>query len=140
MALPKPRPGLVIGYDFLFREQADVQIENANKPHPAAVILVVRQGAQERVRVVATSHVPPSPAEAAFRLKLTSAECREMGLDTRDQWINLRDINAFDWPGYDLVRSAPGNSYVYGAMSKGTFARVVSALQSCAGRRFIKRD
>lgn len=29
MALPKPRPGLVIGYDFLFREQADADKKNA---------------------------------------------------------------------------------------------------------------
>ena len=63
-----------------------------------------------------------------------------MGLDSRDQWINLRDINAFDWPGYDLVRSAPDGSYVYGTMSKATFARVVEALKACAGRRAISRD
>ncbi|WP_216665273.1 hypothetical protein [Pseudoruegeria sp. HB172150] len=63
-----------------------------------------------------------------------------MGLDGQDHWINLRDINSFDWPGYDLVRSAPGGGYVYGRMSKGTFARLVEALKACAGRRSISRD
>jgi hypothetical protein len=140
MAFPKPRPGLVVGYDFLFREQADAGMENAGKPHPAAIILVVRQDVQVRVSLLAISHSPPSPNDAAFRLKLTSAECREMGLDTKDHWINLRDINAFDWPGYDLVRSAPGGAFVYGAMSKGTFARLVAALKVCAGRRSMSRD
>lgn len=140
MALPKPRPGLVVGYDFLFREQADVGIENASKPHPAAIILVVNQDVRTRVSLVAISHSPPSPSEAPYRLELTPAERREMNLDSGKHWINLRDINSFDWPGYDLVRSAPGGAYIFGSMSKGTFSRVVEALKKCAGRRSIPRD
>jgi hypothetical protein len=140
MALPEPRPGLVVGYDFLFREQADAGLETPGKPHPAAIILVVRQEVQTRVSLVAISHAPPSPGDAPFRMKLTPAECRQMGLDAADHWINLRDINAFDWPGYDLVRSAPGGGYVYGRMPKATFVRLVEALRACAGRRSIPRD
>jgi hypothetical protein len=139
MALPKPRPGLVVGYDFLFREQADAGMENASKPHPAAIVLVVKHDVQTRVSLVAISHSPPSPSEAPYRLKLTPAECREMGLDAGNHWVNLRDINSFDWPGYDLVRSAPGESYTYGIMSKGTFARIVEALKTAAFRS-IPRD
>ncbi|WP_299592829.1 hypothetical protein [uncultured Tateyamaria sp.] len=140
MALPEPRPGLVVGYDFLFREQADVGMENANKPHPSAIILVVRKELQTRVSLLAISHAPPSPTEAPYRLKLTSAECRQMGLDSGDHWVNLRDINSFDWPGYDLVPSAPGKQFVYGTMSRHTFIRIVEALKACAGRRSITRD
>ena len=140
MAFPTPRPGLVVGYDFLFREQAAAGMENASKPHPAAIILVVAQGEQTRVSLVAISHSSPSPDDAPYRIKLTPTECRDMGLDARDQWVNLRDINAFDWPGYDLVRSAPGGGFVYGAMSKGTFVRLVAALKACAGRQVMGRD
>jgi hypothetical protein len=140
MALPEPRPGLVVGYDFLFREQAAAGMDTSGKPHPAAIILVVRQEVQTRVSLVAISHAPPSPGEAPLRMKLTPAECRQMGLDAGDHWINLRDINAFDWPGYDLARSAPGGGYVYGRMPKATFIRLVEALRACAGRRAISRD
>lgn len=120
MALPKPHPGLVIGYDFLFREQADADMGNSEKPHPAAIILVVKEDVQTRVSLLAISHSPPGSGDEAYRLKLTTAECRQMGLESDDHWINLRDINAFNWPGYDLVRSAPGGSHVYGTMSKQT--------------------
>lgn len=140
MSLPKPRPGLVIGYDFLFREQAAAGMENANKPHPSAIVIVTEKGVQTRVSLVAISHSPPSPSEAQFRLKLTPSECREMGLDKGDHWVNLRDINSFDWPGYDLMKTAPGGSYVYGCMSKGTFIRLVSAIKVCAGRKDMPRD
>ena len=140
MAFPTPQPGLVLGYDFLFREQADAGQENASKPHPCAIILVVMQGDQTRVSLLAISHMAPRPGEDRFRLKLTGAECREMGLDAGDHWINLRDINAFDWPGYDLVRSALRGGFVYGRMAKGTFARVVEGVKDCAGRRVERRD
>jgi len=140
MALPKPRPGLVVGYDFLFREQADAGMENAGKPHPAAIILVVEEDVQARVSLLAISHSPPRSGDEAYRLKLTAAECRQMGLDSGDHWINLRDINSFDWPGYDLARSAPGGAYVYGTMSKQTFVRIVEGLKACVGRRSIIRD
>ncbi len=140
MALPKPRPGLVVGYDFLFREQADAGMENAGKPHPAAIILVVKEDVQTRVSLLAISHSPPRLGDEAYRLKLTATECKQMGLDSDEHWINLRDINAFDWPGYDLVKSAPGSNYVYGTMSKNTFVRIVDAVKRCAGRRVVKRD
>lgn len=140
MALPTPRPGLVVGYDFLFREQADAGQENASKPHPAAIILITKTDVQTRVSLLAISHSPPRRGEEAYHLKLASTECRLMGLDHGDHWINLRDINSFDWPGYDLVPSAPGRSYVYGTMSRSTFVRVVNALKAAAGRRAINRD
>ncbi len=141
MVLPEPRPGLVIGYDFLFREQADAGMENASKPHPAVIVIVDRRDARDRVSVVAVSHSPPSPGQARHHLKLAPAECAQMGLDADDHWINLRDINAFDWPGFDLARTtASGNGYVHGAMSKRTFIRLVEALKACAGRQVILRD
>ena len=140
MALPEPRPGLVIGYDFLFREQADAGMENASKPHPAAIVIVTKQDVQTRVSLVAISHSPPRSGQAHHHMKLAPSECRQMGLDSGDHWVNLRDINSFDWPGYDLARIAPDGGYVYGRMSKGTFVRLVEALKICAGRRVIARD
>ena len=140
MVLPKPRPGLVVGYDFLFREQVDAGMENAGKPHPAAIVIVAEQDVQTRVSLVAISHAPPGPRQARHYLKLRPAECRQMGLDSGDHWVNLRDINSFDWPGYDLARTAPGGNFVYGRMSKGTFVRLVEAITVCAGRRSIPRD
>lgn len=140
MALPKPVPGLVIGYEFLFREDEEAGLENASRPHPCAIILVTKEGPNQRVSLVAISHSPPSLNEAGHYMKLTPGECRHMGLDSGDHWINLRDINSFDWPGYDLKPIAPNKTYVFGRMSKGAFSSLVSALKECAGRKLIGRD
>lgn len=140
MTLPDPVPGLVVGYDFLFREQAESGMENASKPHPAAIVLVVENEGRTRTGLVAISHSAPSRENAAFYMKLRPDECREIGLDAGDHWINLRDINLFDWPGFDLMRSAPGRSFVYGRMKRSTFVRLVEAMKTCAGRTAISRD
>lgn len=140
MPLPKPIPGLVIGYEFLFREDAAAGRENANRPHPGAIILVAQEGPNQRVSVVSISHSPPSPDEARHRMKLAHLECREMGLDDGDHWINLRDVNSFDWPGYDLKPIAPNGGYVFGRMPKTTFIRLINALKVCTGRKAISRD
>lgn len=140
MPLPKPEPGLVIGYEFLFREDEEAGLENANRPHPCAIILVTEDGPNQRVRLVAISHSPPSSNESKHYMQLTPEECRQIGLDSGNHWINLRDINSFDWPGYDLKPIASGKSYVFGKMRKHTFTRLVSALKECAGRKTISRD
>jgi hypothetical protein len=140
MPLPEPLPGLVIGFDFLFREEAAAGQENASRPHPCAIILVTTEGPRRRVRVLAISHAPPSASQARHYLQLTPAECRQMGLDSGNHWINLRDINSFDWPGYDLRPIAPGGGYVFGRMSRQGFARLVTALKASAGRKTISRD
>lgn len=139
MPLPIPAPGLVIGYDFLFREDEKAGLENANRPHPCAIILVVEDSPNQRVSLVAISHSPPSQTDAGHYMKLTPAECRQMGLDSADHWVNLCDINSFDWPGYDLNPIAPGRNYVFGRMSKHTFMRLVSALKQKRGLKVVDR-
>ena len=140
MALPTPVPGLVIGYEFLFREDHAAGRENANRPHPCAIIIVTEDGPHQRVRVVAISHAPPSPSAAAHHMQLTPAECRQIGQDHADHWVNLRDINGFDWPGYDLKPIAPGKNYAFGRLPRATFARLVAAMKACAGHKTIPRD
>ncbi len=134
MSLPDPKPGLVIGYEFLFREEAEAGRETGRKARPCAVVVVVGEGVNKRVWLVAATHSPPSPGAARYHLELTPEECREMGLDGAAHWVCLRDLNAFDWPGYDLRPSAPGGGFVYGRMSKGGFRRLVAALKECAAR------
>ena len=140
MPLPKPEPGLIIGYGFLFREDEEAGRENVDRPHPCAVILVAEDAPGRRVSLLAISHSPPSPSQAGHHMKLRPAECRQMGLDSADHWINLRDINSFDWPGYDLAPISPDKSFVFGRMNKPTFTRLVEALKECAGRKVMSRD
>ena len=127
MAFPTPQPGLVIGYDFLFREKADAGMDNASKPHPCAIILVVAQGDQVRVSLLAISHMVPRPGEERFRLKLTGASV--------GRWVwtlgNTGSTCAISTPstgrGMIWCGRPPGGGFVEG-------------VKDCAGRRVERRD
>lgn len=141
MTLPTPVPGLVIGYEFLFRTDKAKGKENAAKPHPCAIIIVSKDVlGRQRVTVLAISHTPPSKSEEAYYLPLSAKECNAAGLDGLPQWVNIQDANSFDWPGFDLARSAPDGSYTYGRLHKDTFQRIVDAVKKVPKLEKLGRD
>lgn len=138
MSVPNPVPGLVIGYEFLFRTDKEKGRENAAKPHPCAIIIVNKEiDERTRVTVLAISHLPPRKSDEKFYLPLSPQECADAGLDAMPQWINIQDANSFDWPGFDLAKTAPDGSYTYGKLRKATFKRVVDAVKLVPN---IKKD
>ena len=57
MALPTPRPGLVIRYAYLWRDEADQGREEGVKDRPCVVVLTVQQDDDAiRVRVAPVTH------------------------------------------------------------------------------------
>ena len=59
--LPEPRPGLVIGYAFLWREEAERGIEEGRKDRPCVIVLAVREiGLQTHVTVAPITHAAPA--------------------------------------------------------------------------------
>lgn len=101
MALPSPRPGLVIGYSYLWRDEADRGVDEGRKDRPCVVVLTVRTiGGETIVTVAPITHTPPTrPENAVF---LPSSTKARLGLDDQPSWIATNDLNQFTWPGFDL--------------------------------------
>src|SRR5689334_25174348 len=107
MSLPVPRPGLVIRYAFLWRnEQAEGATESA-KDRPCATVVATRRDPNGDVKTIVApiTHRPPDDPTASLRLP--PAVCRNLGLDSGPHWLRLDELNSFVWPGYDL-RPIPG--------------------------------
>ena len=61
MALPKPVPGLVIRYSYLWLEEHRKGREEGVKDRPAAIVLVVQSAdKRETVTVLPVTHAPPA--------------------------------------------------------------------------------
>ncbi len=61
MSLPDPTPGLVIGYAYLWRDEARSGQEEGRKDRPCVIILSVQTLRGETVVTVAPiTHAPPS--------------------------------------------------------------------------------
>jgi hypothetical protein len=117
MDFPKPRPGLVIRYSYLWSAERDKGREEGSKDRPCAVILVLRSvDNRERAVVLPITHAPPRDPD--FALEIPAETKKRIGLDADRSWIVLSEINRFTWPGPDLRPAANGDleSVVYGTL------------------------
>lgn len=101
----KPRPGQVIRYAYLWKDEARAGQEEGLKDRPCAVILSVDEPAGTRVAVLPITHVPPKDPDDALEIPATTK--RRLGMDDGRSWIVLSEANLFRWPGPDL-RPLPG--------------------------------
>jgi len=125
VALPRPEPGLVIRYAFLWRAEAARGQEEGVKDRPCAVVLTTRnQDGDEVVLVLPITHSPPPDPDLA--VEIPAATKRRLGLDDDRSWVVLTDSNRFIWPGPDLRPTVPGDvsTVAYGHLPRALFLEV----------------
>ena len=143
MSLPRPEPGLVLRYSYLWLREHRAGREEGVKDRPCAIVLAVRDSNDHtQVLVVPVTHTPPTaPAEA---IELPAAIKHHLGLDTERSWIMLNESNLFEWPGPDLRRvgNRDDASVGYGYLPPRFFAdlrRRFVPLETTARSRRVRR-
>jgi hypothetical protein len=141
--LPKPEPGLVIRYSYLWLQEYREGREEGAKDRPCAIILASREhDGETQVLVVPVTHGPPETGAAA--LELPQAVKKHLGLDAQRSWVVLSESNLFDWPGPDLRRigDCDDSSVAYGFLPPRLFVelrRRFLALEAAARSRRVQR-
>lgn len=101
MIIPRPEPGRVIGYSYLWSGEAEAGLAEGRKDRPCAIILVVTEAAGERrVTVLPITHRRPTDQTSA--VEIPAAVKSRLGLDEARSWVIVSEANEFTWPGYDL--------------------------------------
>jgi hypothetical protein len=141
VALPDPKPGLVIGYAYLWEREARTGREEAVKDRPCVIILAVEDRGGDRVVLVAPiTHTPPkTSAEAVAMPQATKAR---LGLDDLPSWIVTTELNRFSWPGPDLrpiSRDKP-DSFAFGSTPLGLLKQVIDQISQTRRLRTVPRD
>ncbi len=125
MSFPKPYPGLVIRYAYLWREEHLRGQEEGGKDRPCAILLTVQNDVGEQsVTVLPVTHSPPSNQDHA--VEIPAATKRRLGLDDQRSWVMLTESNRFIWPGPDLrpfISSDP-QSVVYGLLPAALYDQI----------------
>jgi hypothetical protein len=143
VSLPKPEPGLVIRYSYLWLNEHRAGREEGSKDRPCAIVLALYDGNDgEQVLVVPVTHAPPARLKEA--LELPAAVKKHLGLDGERSWVVLSESNVFTWPGPDLRRIADrdDSSVAYGFLPPRLFnalRRKFLALEETARSRRIRR-
>ncbi len=136
MSLPDPVPGLVIGYAYLWHDEARRGQEEGGKDRPCVILLsTVRDESGAVVTVAPVTHRPPD--DPATALELPAATNQRLGLDDERSWIVVGEVNRFRWPGPDL-RPVPGSNpprFDYGLLPARLFRRLREKLIDVASNR-----
>jgi len=124
MAFPKPEPGLVIAYSYLWSEEAEQGHAEGSKTRPCAIVVaqVLEEGKAPRAVVAPITHSPPANPDLA--LELPAAVRRHLGLDEERSWIILDDFNVFAWPGFDLRTDPKTGRCDYGFLPPAFFEQM----------------
>ena len=137
MAFPKPAPGLVIRYSYLWNREHLQGIEEGRKDRPCAVVAAIRneKNGETRVLVLPVTHLPP--VRSGHAVEIPTAVKRRLGLDDAPSWVAVTEWNEFLWPGPDL-RLLPGKgdaSAAYGMLPPGLFAAIQRAFLTLAKKK-----
>ena len=136
MRLPKPHPGLVVRYSYLWHEEFEAGREEGTKDRPCAVILAVQDvDGHDRVTVLPITHTEPKRKELA--IEIPAVVKKRLGLDGERSWIVIEEGNRFLWPGPDLrlARGGAQASVAYGVLPPRFFEAVKSRFLAAARAR-----
>lgn len=135
MPLPKPEPGLVICYEFLWRDEAWNGLEYGQKRRPCAIIVAVTDEAGKIATIVAPiTHTPPIlPSEG---IEIPPGVKSHLGLDADPAWVIVTDLNQFTWPGFDLgpIPGRKPTQYAYGMLPPRFFDQIKRRILSLDAR------
>ncbi len=108
MAIPKPEPGLVIAYSYVWHHEHQAGQEEGRKHRPCVIVLSVEtRGNGTQVTVAPLTHSQPSAGTPS--IEIPPRVKQHLGLDDDRSWVILNEVNQFIWPGYD-VRAVAGKS------------------------------
>jgi hypothetical protein len=126
--LPKPIPGLVVRYSYLWANEHDQGREEGRKDRPCAIVLAVLSlDNATSVVVLPVTHSPPAPTDLAVEIPYATKQ--RFGLDDERSWIVISEANEFIWPGPDLRPAVGGTiaSVAYGELPADLFRKVRDA-------------
>jgi hypothetical protein len=124
--LPKPVPGLVIRYSYLWYSEHLEGREEGQKDRPCAIIASIQadESGNTRVLVLPVTHNPPK--QASLAVEIPAKVKQRLQLDDARSWVVLSEWNEFIWPGPDL-RRLPGADdalVTYGMLPPRLFASI----------------
>jgi hypothetical protein len=135
-----PKPGLVIRYDFLWKEEKDSGLESG-KDRPCSIVLVSteREDGAKDVLLCAITHTPPAVGQTAVRIP--QAVAKYLGFDDMQSWIKTDQVNLLRWEkgriphGISSVR--PGE-WFYGSIPRSLGEQVFNQVRDKARDRRLR--
>lgn len=138
MPLPKPEPGLVLSYGYLWKWQDEMGGDTGAKNRPCVIVLAAETNDGDTVvMVVPVTSQQPRPDRAS--VEIPAKVQAHLGLDGERCWIIVDEVNKFIWPGPDLAQipDRPG-TFHYGFIPPKLYKNIIEGCQSAAKARQLR--
>ncbi len=123
VALPDPKPGLVVRYDYLWTHEA-ADGRDQGKTRPTCLIAATDPAVRPRyVVLLPITHTPP--AGNTVGIEVPARVSQALGLDDTPSWVIVSEHNIDEWPNARLS-PLPGQRdlFSYGFIPSGLFAQI----------------
>ena len=123
MALPEPKPGLVVRYDYLWTHEAAAG-HDRGKDRPTCIVAATDSLMRPRhVVLLPITHTPPTGDTVG--LEIPPKVKQAIGLDDAPSWVIVSEHNIDEWPnaGLSPVPGKPG-VFAYGFIPPGLFQQI----------------
>ena len=123
MALPDPKPGLVVRHDYLWTHEAAAGRDQGKTP-PACLIAATDPAVRPRYVVpLPITHTPP--AGDTEGIEIPARVRQALGLDDAPGWVIVSEYNIDEWPNAWLS-PLPGrpDTFSHGFIPPGLFAQI----------------
>lgn len=133
MALPEPKPGLVVRYHYLWTREAAAG-HDQGKDRPACLVAAVDSFAWPRfVVILPITHMAPTGETVGIEIPPRVRQA--LGLDDAPSWVIVSEHNVIEWPNAGLA-PIPGRPGVfgYGFIPPRLFARIKAKFLELSGQ------
>lgn len=138
MKKPDPEVGLVIRYDYLWRNEAIKGHQDGAKDRPCAIVVARHEhtGNETHVLLAPITHTKPEKSQVA--LPIPTKVARHLGLDSDQSWIKLDELNAARWGDPGIIPAQPGQKWEYGRLPNSLWQPAVEIVAEQARQRKVK--
>jgi hypothetical protein len=133
VALPEPKPGLVIRYDYLWSREAEAGLDQG-KDRPACLVAASDSSTTPRfVVILPITHAAPVGDTVGVEIPLRVRQA--LGLDDAPSWVVVSEHNVDEWPNAGLV-PIPGRPgiFSYGFIPPRLFAEIKAKFLDWSGK------
>jgi hypothetical protein len=131
VALPHPKPGLVVRYDYVWSQEAAAG-QLHGKDRPTCLVAASDEHARPRfVVLLPITHTPP--AGETVGIEIPAKVKQALRLDDEPSWIIVSEYNIDEWPNGGLSPlSGRPEAFAYGFIPPGLFAKIKTSFLTLA--------
>jgi len=134
LALPDPKPGLVVRYDYLWTHEAAAG-RDQGKDRPTCIVAATDSLVRPRyVVLLPITHTQPVGDTAGVEIPPRVKQA--LGLDEEPSWVIVSEHNIDEWPNAGLSPLPGGRgTFAYGVLPPGLFKQIKSKFLELARKK-----